>query len=267
MGYLTQYSPRHDLVMKVFVVHLINNGVFAEFILSATEEVFPQVEPEFRAIIRSLHLVGNEHAGNNTSTGVANSYDNKIMISEIRLSFKLPQTWPNHFNIVHGSPSSMPSASPFTINMRRNSGGNAPGTFSVISITMFDLTRLDRYGSLFQNGKLIGTEMYCDYLKMPNREDIEFRELDDASNALLYGRYILSLNHAPADKTLPNIHIPNSIGFIGARRIGNVPYTTYEIYEVNKDRMGIIVIGVPTSSFWEMRPEMDEISQGITYNQ
>jgi hypothetical protein len=57
MGYLTQFLPRQDLVMKVFVVHLINKGVFAEFILSATEEVFPQVEPEFRAIIGSLRLV------------------------------------------------------------------------------------------------------------------------------------------------------------------------------------------------------------------
>lgn len=56
MGYLTEFSPREGLLMKVFVVHAINNGTFVEVNLSATEEIFPQVEPEFRAVLRSLRL-------------------------------------------------------------------------------------------------------------------------------------------------------------------------------------------------------------------
>jgi hypothetical protein len=213
-------------------------------------------------------FVANVHAGDNTSTGVANSYYNKIMISEIGLSFKLPQNWPTQFHIASGSPSSMTSASPFVINMGRKGGGTAPGTYSFITIVMFDLTKSDRYGTLYQNGKLIGAKIYSDYMQMPNHENIEFREVDDGSQALLYGRYMLALNHAPADKILPNIHVPNSIGFVGARTIGNVaPYTSYEIYAVNKGRMAIIVIAVPESGFSELKPEMDEISQGITYGQ
>jgi hypothetical protein len=56
LGYLTEFSPRRGLLFKAFVIHIINGDKFVELILSATKEVFPRVEGEFRSIIRSLHL-------------------------------------------------------------------------------------------------------------------------------------------------------------------------------------------------------------------
>ena len=183
------------------------------------------------------------------TNGAASPGYHKIAVSEAGVSFSLPQTWPTQFHIVNGSPKSMTSASPFMINMRRDGGGAAPGTFSVISVTMHDLTQSDRFGTLLQNGKLVGAKTYGDYLQMPDHEKIEFRQVDDGSEAVMYGRYMLSLNHSPADQVLPNIHIPNSMGFVGARRIGDVPCTTYEIFAVNKNRMTVIVIAVPATLF------------------
>jgi hypothetical protein len=266
MGYLTEYSPRDGLMMKVFVVDSINNGKFVEVSLSATEEVFPQVESEFRAILKSLRLTG-VLTENKVNTSGATINFNRITIPEIGISMNLPQSWPKQFRIITGSPNSMTTAYPFIINMRRNGGGTEPGTFSVMSITMHNLTKLDRFGTLFQNNKLIGTDIYSHYMQRPNHENIEFREVDDGSQALMYGQSMLFLNHAPTDKHLPSIHIPNSIGFVGARKIGNVLYTTYEVYAVNKDRMAVIVIAVPTSGFSELKSEMDEITQRITYEQ
>lgn len=56
LGYLTEYSPREGMLMKVFVVHAINDGKFVEVTLSATDDIFPQVESEFRAVLKSLRL-------------------------------------------------------------------------------------------------------------------------------------------------------------------------------------------------------------------
>ncbi len=56
LGYLTEFSPRHGILFKAYVIHIINGDKFVELILSATNEVFPRVEGEFRSIIRSLHL-------------------------------------------------------------------------------------------------------------------------------------------------------------------------------------------------------------------
>ena len=56
LGYLTEFSPRDGLLMKVFVIHSINNGKFVEVTLSATDDIFPQVEPELRAVLRSIHI-------------------------------------------------------------------------------------------------------------------------------------------------------------------------------------------------------------------
>lgn len=56
LGYLTEYSPRKGIVLKLFVIHAVNDGKFVEIILSATREVFPLVEGEFRSIIQSLRL-------------------------------------------------------------------------------------------------------------------------------------------------------------------------------------------------------------------
>jgi len=57
LGYLTEFSPVDDVVLKAFVVHILNDGKFVEIILSATQEVFPEVEGELRSIIRSLRLI------------------------------------------------------------------------------------------------------------------------------------------------------------------------------------------------------------------
>jgi len=60
MGYLTEFSPYDGLIIKMFVIHSINNGKFIEITLSATDEIFPQIEQEFRAILKSFRLITNE---------------------------------------------------------------------------------------------------------------------------------------------------------------------------------------------------------------
>lgn len=56
LGYLTEFSPQVGLLLKVFVVHAINDGKFVEVNLSATDDIFPQVEPELRSVLKSLKL-------------------------------------------------------------------------------------------------------------------------------------------------------------------------------------------------------------------
>jgi len=56
LGYLTEFSPQKGVLMKLFVVHAINEGKFVEITLSSTEHVFAQVESEFRSVIRSLRM-------------------------------------------------------------------------------------------------------------------------------------------------------------------------------------------------------------------
>jgi hypothetical protein len=56
LGYLTEFLAPNGVALKVFVVHSINNGKFVEVTLSATEDIFLQVEPEFRAMLKSLRL-------------------------------------------------------------------------------------------------------------------------------------------------------------------------------------------------------------------
>lgn len=56
MGYLTEFTPQAGLVLKALVIHSINNGKFVELSFSVTDEIFPQVESEFRSIIKSLKL-------------------------------------------------------------------------------------------------------------------------------------------------------------------------------------------------------------------
>jgi hypothetical protein len=56
LGYLTEFSAPNGVVLKVFVVHSINNGKFVEVTLSATDDIFSQVAPEFRAVLKSLRL-------------------------------------------------------------------------------------------------------------------------------------------------------------------------------------------------------------------
>lgn len=56
LGYLTEFSPRENLLLKVFVVHAVNNSRFVEVNISATDDIFPQVESELRAILRSLNV-------------------------------------------------------------------------------------------------------------------------------------------------------------------------------------------------------------------
>lgn len=56
VGYLTDFSPREGLLMKVFVVHAINNGKFVEVNLSATDDIFTQVEGELRSVLKSLRI-------------------------------------------------------------------------------------------------------------------------------------------------------------------------------------------------------------------
>lgn len=56
LGYLTEFSPRDGLLLKVFVVHAINDGKFVEVNLSATDDIFPQVESELRSVLKSLKL-------------------------------------------------------------------------------------------------------------------------------------------------------------------------------------------------------------------
>jgi hypothetical protein len=57
VGYFTEYRPRNDILLKVFVIHTITNGKFVEVILSATDDIFTQIEPEFKAIIQSIRLI------------------------------------------------------------------------------------------------------------------------------------------------------------------------------------------------------------------
>ncbi len=57
MGYLTEFKPNDDILIKAFVIHAINNGKFVEIVLSTTDEIFAQIEPEFRAIIQSINLM------------------------------------------------------------------------------------------------------------------------------------------------------------------------------------------------------------------
>ena len=57
VGYFTEYKPRNDILLKVFVIHTITNDKFVEVILSATDDIFTQVEPEFKAIIQSIRLM------------------------------------------------------------------------------------------------------------------------------------------------------------------------------------------------------------------
>lgn len=52
-GYLTEVS-RGGISMKMFVIHAVHKGKFLEITLSATADVFPKVEPEFRAILLSM---------------------------------------------------------------------------------------------------------------------------------------------------------------------------------------------------------------------
>jgi hypothetical protein len=56
LGYLTEFSAPNGVALKVFVVHSINNGKFVEVTLSATDDIFSQVAPEFRAVLKSLRL-------------------------------------------------------------------------------------------------------------------------------------------------------------------------------------------------------------------
>lgn len=56
MAYLTEYPLREDLLMKVFVVHAINDGKFVEINLSATDDIFLQVEPELRSVLKNIRL-------------------------------------------------------------------------------------------------------------------------------------------------------------------------------------------------------------------
>ncbi len=56
LGYFTEFSPQNGLVLKMFVIHAIIDNKFVEFDLSATEDIFPQVESEMRETIKSLHL-------------------------------------------------------------------------------------------------------------------------------------------------------------------------------------------------------------------
>jgi len=215
-------------------------------VMSVTTIIFAETTPETEATPAIYH---------------------RVTVSEMALSFNLPQTWPKQFYIMNGSPQSITIDSPFTLNMRRNDSSAEPGTFSVISVSMFKMASTTRFGYLFQNGKPIGISLYGDYLKKADRKNIEFHAADDSDQALLFGQYMLSRNKAPADKILHNIHIPNSIGFVGERRLGGVPYTTYEIYVANKDRMTTIIIAVPASRFSELQAEMDEISKQISYEQ
>jgi len=56
LGYLTEFSPRDGLLMKIFVVHAINNGKFVEVNLSVSDDIFAQIEPECRSVLKSLRL-------------------------------------------------------------------------------------------------------------------------------------------------------------------------------------------------------------------
>ena len=59
LAYLTEFKANNEMLLKCFVIHSINNGIFVEVALSATDDIFAQVEPEFRDIIKSIHLIKN----------------------------------------------------------------------------------------------------------------------------------------------------------------------------------------------------------------
>ncbi len=54
MGYISEFSPEKDAVLRLFVVHAVNDGKFVEFVFFAIREVFPAVEAEFRGMIQTL---------------------------------------------------------------------------------------------------------------------------------------------------------------------------------------------------------------------
>lgn len=62
LGYLTEFSAPNGVAIKLFVVHSINNGKFVELTLSATAEIFSQVAPEFRGILKSLRLAAQTNS-------------------------------------------------------------------------------------------------------------------------------------------------------------------------------------------------------------
>ena len=59
MAYFTEFKANNEVLLKCFVIYSINNGIFVEVALSATDDIFAQVEPEFRDIIKSIHLIKN----------------------------------------------------------------------------------------------------------------------------------------------------------------------------------------------------------------
>lgn len=52
-GYLTEFS-RDGVTMRMLVVHAVHQGKFMEITLSATDDVFPAVEAELRAVLLSV---------------------------------------------------------------------------------------------------------------------------------------------------------------------------------------------------------------------
>lgn len=70
LGYLTEFSAPNGLAFKTFVVHSINNGQFVEVTLSATAEIFSQVAPEFREILKSLRLAAQTNSATPSSVSL-----------------------------------------------------------------------------------------------------------------------------------------------------------------------------------------------------